>query len=380
MNEEQIRTEKQRAFIIKIIYIAIIVGLVVVSFRYLLSWVLPFVLGLLVAAIVQKPVRYIANKIKLPNKVITVIFVALFYAIIGSAILLLGMQIASSLAEVFRSFPDYYTSTIQPAIDTLFNSTYQLVKGISPDIASNVEDINNQMLTVLKDAIPSVSKQGLDLATRFVMFVPGFVIGLLMMIISSFFIALDFDTLGQFFMLQFNDKQKVVVRKIKDFSVGTLGKIIKSYAMIMSITFIEVSIGLSILRVENAIGLAFFIAIFDILPVLGTGGIMIPWMLITLINGNIQLAIGLLIVYVVVTVIRNILEPKIVGVQVNANPVLMLLSIYLGARILGFTGIISLPILVIVVKNLNEEGIIHLYKNLPKEETPKQEKKSISAK
>ncbi|TDW26052.1 sporulation integral membrane protein YtvI [Breznakia blatticola] len=368
MNEEQIKTEKQRAFIIKMAYIAIIIGLIIFAFRYVLSWVLPFVLGLLVAAIMQKPVRYLAKKIKLPSKVITILCVALFYVFIGGAILLISIQLGSSLTELFRSFPDYYASTIQPAIDTLFNSIYKLVNGISPDIASNVEDLNNQVITILKDAIPTVSKQGIDIATSFVMFVPGFLIGLLMMIISSFFIAIDFDRMAEFFMLQFNDNQKVVVRKVKSFAVGTLAKIIKSYAMIMSITFVEVAIGLSILGVDNAIGLAFFIAIFDILPVLGTGGIMIPWTLITLINGNVELAIGLFIVYVIVTIIRNIIEPKIVGVQVNANPVLMLLAIFLGARILGFTGIISLPILVIVIKNLNEEGVIHLYKNLPAKE------------
>ena len=78
----------------------------------------------------------------------------------------------------------------------------------------------------------------------------------------------------------------------------------------MSLTFVELSIGLTIIHVPNSVIIALLIAIFDILPVLGTGGIMIPWVVISAFSGDYPLALGLLIVYVVITIIRNILEPK----------------------------------------------------------------------
>ena len=90
----------------------------------------------------------------------------------------------------------------------------------------------------------------------------------------------------------------------------------------MSITFVELVIGLTLIGVDNALIIAFVIAVFDILPVLGTGGIMIPWTVITALQGNYPLALGLLLVYLVVTGVRNIIEPKIVGSQIGLHPVI----------------------------------------------------------
>ena len=125
--------------------------------------------------------------------------------------------------------------------------------------------------------------------------------------------AMDFDELSQFMLRQFSKRGNVIIQMIKQYMVNTLFVVVRSYAMIMSITFIELSIGFSIIGIPNAILIALVIAIFDILPVLGTGGIMIPWTIITFLQDNYQMAFGLLAVYVFVTIIRNILEPKIVG-------------------------------------------------------------------
>ncbi|MDZ5016645.1 AI-2E family transporter, partial [Clostridium perfringens] len=149
---------------------------------------------------------------------------------------------------------------------------------------------------------------------------------------------------------------------VKDYIVGTLFKLIKAYAIIISITFIELSIGLSILKVESAITIAALIALVDILPVLGTGGVVIPWVIIEAVKGNFGLAIGLAILYVTITVIRNILEPKIVGQQVGLHPLVMLVCMFMGARIFGFLGLFILPFIVIILKNLNDSGKIHIFK------------------
>lgn len=131
----------------------------------------------------------------------------------------------------------------------------------------------------------------------------------------------------------------------------------------MLLTFLELTIGLYVLGIENALVIAFLIAIFDVLPVLGTGGIMIPWILICFLNNQIKTCVGLLILYLVITVIRNIIEPKIVGKQIGLHPLLMLLCMYLGAKLFGFLGIFILPILILILQNLNDNGILTIYKS-----------------
>ena len=137
----------------------------------------------------------------------------------------------------------------------------------------------------------------------------------------------------------------------------------------MSLTFVELSIGLTIIHVPNSVIIALLIAIFDILPVLGTGGIMIPWVVISAFSGDYPLALGLLIVYVVITIIRNILEPKIVGSQIGLHPVITLCSMFIGVQLFGVIGLFGFPIGLSLLRYLNENGTIHLYKM----EDPRQE-------
>ena len=153
-----------------------------------------------------------------------------------------------------------------------------------------------------------------------------------------------------FCLRQLSTRSKKVVLQIKEYVIGTLFVCIRSYALIMSLTFVELSI-------------------FDILPVLGTGGIMIPWVVISAFSGDYPLALGLLIVYVVITIIRNILEPKIVGSQIGLHPVITLCSMFIGVQLFGVIGLFGFPIGLSLLRYLNENGTIHLYKM----EDPRQE-------
>ena len=143
--------------------------------------------------------------------------------------------------------------------------------------------------------------------------------------------------------------------------MGTLFVCIRSYALIMFITFVELSIGLSVIRVERAMLVALLIAIFDILPVLGTGGIMIPWAILTALGGNVPRALALLVVYVIITIIRNIIEPRIVGKQIGLHPVLTLMSMFVGTHLFGVVGLFGLPILLSLLRYLNDNGTISLF-------------------
>jgi len=182
------------------------------------------------------------------------------------------------------------------------------------------------------------------------------------MVISTFFIASDFESLSQFVYRQFSGKGNDLLMRIKHYLVDTLSVVIRSYAIIMTVTFVELSIGLSIINVPNAILIALIIAMFDIMPIFGTGGVMIPWTIISFIQGDNKLGIGLLIVYVFVTVVRNIIEPKIVGSQLGLHPVVTLMSMFIGVNLFGFLGLFGLPITLSLLKHLNDTSAVKIYK------------------
>ncbi len=130
----------------------------------------------------------------------------------------------------------------------------------------------------------------------------------------------------------------------------------------MSITIEELTNGLTFIGIRNSVLIALLIAIFDILPVLGTGGIMLPWTIITAFQGQLSTALGLLIVYLVVTIIRNIIEPRIVGRQIGLHPVVTLVSMFVGAQLFGVLGLFGFPIGLSLLRHLNETGTIRIFK------------------
>lgn len=180
-------------------------------------------------------------------------------------------------------------------------------------------------------------------------------------IIATFFISMDYTNVVSFLARQIPKRHRALLFDIKDFLVHTVLKMIKAYLILMLITFAELSIGFLIIDLDYALLIAAMIALLDLLPVIGTGGIMIPWIAVELFRQNYNLALGLSIIYLIVTVFRNIIEPKIVGDQIGLHPIISLVAIYLGLRTMGVMGMIFMPILAILIKWLCEKEHLKLY-------------------
>jgi len=104
------------------------------------------------------------------------------------------------------------------------------------------------------------------------------------------------------------------------------------------------------------------ISLFDILPIVGLGMILVPWYAICFITGSYYMGWVLLIAHLIIMVVRNIIEPKIVGQGVNLPAIVTLLSMFVGARLFGILGLFGLPIAMAILKSLNDEGVIHIYR------------------
>ena len=150
-------------------------------------------------------------------------------------------------------------------------------------------------------------------------------------------------------------------RVFRDTKKGIKGYF-KAQLVLMTMTFLIFSIGLVIIDVQFPLLIAFIIAILDIVPILGSGIIMIPWVIVSLIAGNSQKALGLAIVYVVCTLIRQFIEPKITGDKIGIRPLYTFIATILGSLIFGPVGIILGPIVAVIIKsiidiNKNNKGI-----------------------
>lgn len=214
----------------------------------------------------------------------------------------------------------------------------------------------------LGNGIADLSKRVLSWATNLTLKTPGFLLDLIITVIATVFLSIDLPAVKAFVLRQCSEKTKALLRNIRIHLGRTLWRYTRSYALILGITFAEISIGLLIIGLDNPFGLAAAIAVFDILPVVGSGMILLPWTIITLLSGNYVRALGLGILYAVVVVVRNVMEPKIIGDRVGLHPIVTLLAMVLGTYLFGGIGLLGLPLSLALIQSLNRQGVIHLYR------------------
>lgn len=354
--------EKRKKFLVNFAYFAVIIALIVALLGGVIPLAMPFVIGFLVAYFLQRPVRFIERKVPLPHKLVALLVVLLFYVLVGALLTLLGVRLLSAGIELFANLPYLYGEHIFPALMSLLYAIEQLFLGMDASLVAFLNEIGTEFIKLVGQMVSSISAKALALVYGVSAAIPAAFVKLVLMIISSIFITMDWDRLTGFCLRQLNDNSKEVFIQIKEYLIGTLWVCVRSYALIMSITFIEMSILLTLVGIKNSVIVALCIACFDILPVLGTGGIMIPWALITLLQGKMFLGVELLVVYVIVTVVRNIIEPKIVGSQLGLHPVVTLCSMFIGVQVYGVIGLFGFPIGLSLLRHLNDHGVIRILK------------------
>ena len=312
--------EKRKKFIINFLYFAIIIAAIFFALQFALSLLFPFVAALFIAYILKHPINFIARKTKMPRKLAAILMVLIFYGTIGTFLVLASIRAFSFATDLVQRLPSIFRIYVNPVLTDLFDqlepgagtgrSEYSGYSGLSVE----------QFMQSLRSIVSDLSLTSMEAISNVASSLPMLFIKLLLMVISTFFIAMDYERLTGFCMRQLNGWARDIFLQVQKYVVGTLFVCIRSYALIMSITFMELFLGLSLFGVEYALLIALCIAVFDILPVLGTGGIMIPWAVITAILGDYPMALKLFGLYIFITIVRNIIEPKIVGSQIGLHP------------------------------------------------------------
>ena len=247
-------------------------------------------------------------------------------------------------------------------IQDIFDTLEKFTLSLDPGLISALEDSSDTIMKTLGDFVSRISTSVVEWISGVATSIPGIFLNTLISVIMTFFITISFEDIISFIERQIPGSMKKTIDESKKYISTTLFKCILSYLIIIAMTFTEIWIGLSILRIDNAMLIAFIIAIFDILPILGTGGIMVPWAVISFIYGNYTIGIGIAILYIIVTIIRNIVEPKLVGHQVGLHPVVTLATMLIGLNFFGIVGLFGFPITLSLLKNLNDKGVIRIFK------------------
>lgn len=351
--------EKQKAFIIHCIFIFILMVLVYAGIKYVLPLLMPFIIGIIIAMAFRGLIDMIGKKIHIKRAFIAVIVLLAFYFLLGLIISLIGAKVVGFISTLFNNLPGLYKGSFLPAMQTVTDNLADRFPNIKTYLDNFMSNIDQSAFSFISETSTKV----VSMATRLAGQVPTILIKLVFTIVSSFFFTIDYYKITQFVMSQVGGNKQGTIARLKDNVIGSLGKFIKAYSVIIFITFMELSFGFLILGIPTPFLFGLVVAIIDIMPILGTGAVLLPWSIISLIMGNTKIGIGMLVLYIIITVVRQIIEPKIVGQQIGLHPIVTLILMYIGAQLMGILGLLILPIMATILVKLNKEGSIHILKN-----------------
>lgn len=369
--------EKKKNFIINTVYLVILLALFYLFFKYAFGTLFPFLVAIAAAMLLQKPVNFISKKTPIKRGPASVFCVLLGFFALIAVLVLIGIWAGIEL----KGFIDYLIIQLEDIPAFIEKIQHYLANGLSflPDSVENtITSFVGEKLSALLDnpETSTIEGMGIDFSTISTPLlsildtakaIPTTLVSILVALIACCFMTSDYKTLRGIILGFFRPETRDKIVRGKNLLIPSLGKMAKAYAKIITITFCELSLGLGLLRVLGIFDsnyifiIAFIIALIDIVPVLGTGTVLGPWALISLLNGDYGMAIGLIVMYVCITVIRQIIEPKLVAAQLGIPPFLMVIAMFMGTKLFGVIGLFLLPITLVMLKLLNDEGIITLF-------------------
>lgn len=342
--------------ILVLMVLAAIAIFIYIGFKLFLIWI-PFIFAWWISNLLSPLVERICKKTRLNKSLMTFVALILFVGLMLLIISTIGLVIVSQARNLLDRFPEV-KDVIDKGVLALSQNVVKftdiiptyLTQNLDLDIPALLENINLSITTILASLVGIAA------------FIPNLLISIIVMFVASFFMTKDKVKLKDIEMTIWSFKifRNKLMLIIKEDVIMVLFGYFKAQLILMSLTFIEVSIGLLILKIPYAILIALGIGLLDALPIFGTGSVFIPWVIILLFYRNYSLAIGIFILYLVATLSRQSLEPKIISTQIGIHPLITLLVIYTGIKFFGIWGIIIAPLSAITFLAVKKSGLLKI--------------------
>ncbi|MGI6050808.1 MAG: sporulation integral membrane protein YtvI [Acetivibrionales bacterium] len=326
----------------------IILGILL--FTKIWKLILPFLIAYFFASLIEPVVKFCSNKLKIPRKIGTVISMLIVLGIILSILGFLVSRLVIEIKDVYNdieinaeSLTQFFESIVEATSDFFIKLPVPLMEIID----QSVDAITGALQGVLKSAIDFVQT-----AMQLAMNIPQVLIFIIVTLVATYFMSSDKDTI-----LNFLDKQIPAswLNKTKGLTKNVFSALfgwLRAQLIMTSITFMELLIAFIILKLENPLLIALLIALVDVLPILGAGTVLLPWSAITLIMGNLKLALSLVLLYLIIILVRQFIEPRVLGTQIGIHPLFTLSGMYIGLKLWGVGGMFLGPILIVIIKLL----------------------------
>ncbi|MGL4523777.1 MAG: sporulation integral membrane protein YtvI [Bacilli bacterium] len=359
----------------RLMFVIVIALLGFFSIKYFVALTYPFLFAFLLALIINPVVNIMTNKLKIPRALSVIVSILTLIALLigGSAIMITetitGLtHLVAVVPENFETIMNYIFNFVYEKISPIYEQITDLYRRLDlaqqKTIADNLQSIGNSLIQTGKDILTSV----LTFLTNILRSFPTLLTVLIFSTLGTFFISNDWYSIKgnvkKVFPAHILQSGRSVMEDLKK----ALGGFIRAQFTLIGMTFVIILIGLLILGVPYAFTIALILAFLDLLPIIGTVVVFIPWMVFELIFGTPSLGIGLGVLYIVTLVQRQLAEPKILSSNIGVNPLATLIALFVGYQLIGFAGLILGPTVLVLGKTLHEAGLFRYIKKFILEE------------
>ena len=327
------KSEKLRTLAYTTVCVFGVMLLAYVFFKYVFFLTLPFLIAFVIAYMMGRPAAALHRGTRISVRVWRLILTVLAtLATLGA----LGVGIWRLSVELWELLSGEGGERLSEMLAEIGN-----LGGILGELG---EGLGEAIYTLAMSFVEALG----GFLSSFVGGIPRALLFLLITVISAVYFSLDLDRIIAFFRDFLPPRVTKTLVRIRDSFFKTLGKYVKSYLLLFLLTLATILLGLLILRAPYALLLAVIISLLDVLPVIGVGAVLLPWALWCFITGRVPLGVGLVVLYLVHTVIRQLAEPKILGTNLGVHPIITLIFLYVGYSLFGFFGLLLVPIFTVL--------------------------------
>lgn len=316
---------------------------------------MPFILAIIIALLIEPAVAFIENRLHLNRSVAVALSLGATISGLASILAILLSVVIREMTDLYRIAANHSDQIVEQVMHYIgdfrlfylqLNLPLQVQASIQKAIESNIE------------LAKGILEKGINLLVKLVGLMPGIFILMVIATVASYFIIRDRALIRNFLLGALPPSMRFKTRSLVGELFNALIGFLKAYSVLISITTIITLVALRILGIKYVFTIGLLVGLLDIIPILGPGALFIPWVVFHFISGNTAMGISLLTVYLFLSIVRQFLEPKIVGDNIGLHPLATLISLYVGLQLGGITGMIMGPVLVVFVIALYRTGII----------------------
>ncbi|REK53213.1 MAG: sporulation integral membrane protein YtvI [Thermobacillus sp.] len=317
----------------------------------------PFLLALVVAIFIE-PLTALLIRVsrgKLNRVAAGTISSTVFTIVLLGLIALLGARIVSELVAFWNRVPGY-VSNLNVYFQDALNDARSLYEHLPPDTAAQIENWLAGLTGTLTQAATSLSRLFLSLAGE----IPNLFIFFIVFLVAVYMFSYSLPTMKASFLSIFAEESRKQVEEVLDNLRRSIFGFLRSQLILSALTYIITLSGFLLLGVKYPMAIALLVVIVDIMPILGTGSVLVPWGSYLILTGDYYTGIGLIVLFLFITVFRRIIEPKVLGDAIGISALAALISLYVGLKLVGVIGVFLGPLVVIIFMAARKAGLFQL--------------------